>query len=549
MTGDARVKATGGEFNKFLPVWLALGTGVLLFLTFPGAVGLWPVAWVALVPLLLAVRNVRPAVAARLGLLSGMVHYTSLLYWIIIVLGKYGNLPLWVSIPALLLLALYMSAYMALFCVIINRVWKQHEMLVVWVGPLLWVGLDFIRSFLFSGFPWQDLAYSQYKALLLIQTADLIGHFGITFHIVLVNSVTALFFVLWLADRSTDHIVQSNLTLRLQRAWLYAILPALCIIVGILGYNVLRYRQVSELIANNPKMKIAVIQGNIEQDQKWSPSMRLETIDRYTRLSEQAIALGNPPPALLVWPETALPFTINNNAYFRRLKNTLITKQKTLLLSGAPFYKQVKNNNTQQEIKVLSYNSAYLFTPEGQIGGRYDKQHLVPFGEYVPLSDFLPLPGPLVENIGNFTSGKQISPLSFEGAAIGVLICFESIFPKLARNWTSRGANLLVNITNDAWFGRSSAPWQHLSMSVLRAVENRRSLARSANTGVSAVVNPLGRIIGISPLFQPFYLVAEVPLLQIKTIFVGFGYYFGLFCLLASVPFAFLFKGSTQKEK
>jgi len=155
------VKAEGGKSISFLPVGLALGTGFLLFLTFPGAVGFWPLAWVALVPLLLAITRVSPGRAALLGVLAGMVHYVSLLYWIVIVLGRYGNLPGWVSVPALLLLALYMSSYLALFCGLTSKIWQGNEVLGVWVGPLLWVGLDYVRSFLFSGFPWQDLAYSQ----------------------------------------------------------------------------------------------------------------------------------------------------------------------------------------------------------------------------------------------------------------------------------------------------------------------------------------------------------------------------------------------------
>ena len=548
MTRAVKAKAGGGQSSGLLPVWLALGTGILLFLTFPGTIGFWPAAWVSLVPLLLAIKDVRPGVAARLGLLAGMVHYVSLLYWIIIVLGKYGNLPLWISLPALLLLSLYMSSYLALFCAIISRVWKQREVLVVWVAPLLWVGLDFVRSFLFSGFPWQDLGYSQYKALMLIQTADLTGHFGITFHIVLVNSVTALLLALWIANRSSVQAEQPFLTLRLRRAWFRAILPALCVIIGALGYNVFRYHQVSQMIEGSPKMKIAVVQGNIEQDQKWSPSMRLETIDRYRKLSEQAIVRQEGPPDLLVWPETALPFVISDNPYFRRLQKDLLRKHKIWLLSGAPFYVEIEKKRSQQKKEYQSYNSAYLFTPEGEISGRYDKQHLVPFGEYVPFSSIVSLPGPLVENIGSFSSGKPVKPLSCQGAAIGVLICFESIFPKLARDWTASGANLLVNITNDAWFGRSSAPRQHLSMAVLRAVENRRGLARAANTGVSALIDPLGRIIGSSPIFQPFYLMADVPLLQTNTIFVSFGYHFGLLCLLAGIVLAFISRHGKLEE-
>ena len=544
------MKAEGRKSNNLLPVWLALGTGFLLFLSFPGAAGFWPVAWVALVPLLLAIRDVSPGRAARLGLLAGMIHYVSLLYWIVIVLGRYGSLPLWVSVPALLLLALYMSSYLALFCFLINKVWKQKEVLGVWIGPLLWVGLDFLRSFLFSGFPWQDLAYSQYKALFLIQTADLIGHFGVTFHIVLINSVTALLIVLWRDNRFAKQPLTSFLsTLRIRHAWFFAVLPVLCIMLTVMTYNLLRYRQISEVIKDSPKMKIALVQGNIEQDQKWSPAMRLETIEIYTKLSELALAQGDESPALLVWPETALPFLISDNLYFNELKKQLIIKEKTWLLSGAPFYEKIEaDKSLKKKREIFSYNSAYLFTPEGEIGGRYDKQHLVPFGEYIPLSNYLPLPGPLVENIGNFSAGRPVKPLSCQGAEIGVLICFESIFPKLARDWTDSGANLLVNITNDAWFGRSSAPWQHLSMAVFRAVENRRSLARAANTGVSTIIDPLGRMAEATPLFQPAFLVADAPLLQKKTIFVGFGYYFGLLCLLLCIAGLFVLKKVKQRE-
>jgi apolipoprotein N-acyltransferase len=543
------VKAEGRKRSRFLPVWLAIGTGFLLFLCFPGTVGFWPLAWVALLPLLLALRQVQPGVAARLGLLAGMIHYVSLLYWIVIVLGRYGNLPWLVSIPAMLLLALYMSSYLALFCTIMCRIWRRNEIMVLWAGPFLWVGLDYVRSFLFSGFPWQDLAYSQYKALLLIQTVDLTGHFGITFHIVLVNCVTALLFVLWREKRRAGSTSNTVLALRIRRAWYYGVAPALGIMVGIMGYNLVRYNQMSEMIANSPTMRIAVVQGNIAQDQKWSPAMRLETIAIYRQLSEQAATQDNGPPALLVWPETALPFIISDNTYFRRLQDFLVSEQGTWLLAGAPYFKEVAKKESQQKREILSYNSAYLFTPEGEIAERYDKQHLVPFGEYVPFSSFLPLPGPIVENIGNFSSGKPRAPFSCQAAEIGVLICFESIFPKLARNWTAAGANLLVNITNDAWFGRSSAPWQHLSMAVFRAVENRRSLARSANTGVSAIIDPLGRIAGMSPLFQPFYTVADVPLLQAETVFVNFGHYFGLACLVAGMPFLFFFRDAREHEK
>jgi apolipoprotein N-acyltransferase len=537
------MKGTGRQKNSFQSLGLALGSSLLLFLSFPGAVGFSPLAWVALVPLLWAVKNAEPGKAARLGLLTGMVHYISLLYWIVIVLGKYGNLAWWVSVPGLLLLALYMSCYLALFTAAISWFWKRKPYLVVWFGPVLWVALDYVRSFLFSGFPWQDLGYSQYKSLLLIQTADLAGHYGITFHLVLINCLTVMFLTLWLDSRTTDPQQTVVFKQRYRQTFYFSILPAVCVILSVMIYNLLRYNQVLKVLEASPAMKVAVVQGNIRQDQKWSPAMRSKTMEIYADLSEKAIKQGESGPVLLVWPETAMPFYLNNNVYYKRLVKRLIEKYQVWLLAGAP-HVEIDDSAPQPGKKNSKryYNSAFLLSPTGEIGGRYDKQHLVPFGEYIPLGKYLPLPGPLVENIGDFSSGNSSTPLSCQSAKIGVLICFESIFPKLAREMSDNGANLLVNITNDAWFGRSSAPRQHKSMAVIRAVENRRSLARAANTGISTIIDPLGRETGVSPLFEPFFHVAEIPLLEEKTVFTRFGHHFGLFCLLALFPLVALAK-------
>jgi apolipoprotein N-acyltransferase len=537
------MKGTGRQKNGFQSLGLALGSSLLLFLSFPGAAGFWPLAWVALVPLLWAVRDTEPGKAAKLGLLTGMVHYVSLLYWIVIVLGKYGNLAWWISVPGLLLLALYMSCYLALFSAAISWVWKKQPSLVVWFGPFIWVALDYVRSFLFSGFPWQDLGYSQYKSLLLIQTADLTGHYGITFYLVLVNCLSVLFLTLWMDSRAIDPQQAVVFKQRYRQAFYFSILPAVCAILTVMAYNLLRYNQMLKVVETSPAMSVAVVQGNIRQDQKWSPAMRSKTMEIYTGLSEKAIKQGGSGPVLLVWPETAMPFYINNNVYYKRLVKQLIEKYQVWLLAGAP-HVEIDDSAPQRGEKSRKryYNSAFLVSPTGEISGRYDKQHLVPFGEYIPLGKYLPLPGPLVENIGDFSSGKSSTPLSCQSAKIGVLICFESIFPKLAREMSANGANLLANITNDAWFGRSSAPWQHMSMAVFRAVENRRSLARAANTGISTIIDPLGRETGVSPLFEPFFHVVEIPLLEKKTVFTRFGHHFGLFCLLALLPFVALAK-------
>lgn len=504
----------------------AVFSGLLLYLSFPGAAGYWPLAWVALVPMMLAaLRAATPRSAARLGFFCGLIHYLSLLYWILIVLGRYGGLAWWVTLPVLLLLACYMSGYFALFAAVLNWAGRRSRILWFWLVPLLWVGLDFIRArIVFNGFPWQDLAYSQYRQPLLLQIADLFGHHGLTFLIVLANCLVAVM----LRGRPGK---PGDTGARLR--WM--VMPAILLIAAAALYSLVRFREIDRLLPASPAVNVVVVQGNIEQDLKWSEVMRSRTLERYLELSQVA----GPDPAgggpLIIWPESALPYYLQKDTGFGALMKEIDPQGAAWLLTGAPYYEQQAAGTAGADAVDRFYNSAFLVSPAGQVRGRYDKQHLVPFGEYIPLRSLLPLPGPLVESIGDFNRGGPASPLSCQQAQIGVLICFESIFPELARCRVRSGANLLVNITNDAWFGRSSAPWQHLSMAVLRAVETRRSLARSANTGISGFIDPLGRLPAVSPLFESARLAAVMPLLQVETFFAGPGYYFAPACLVMAL--------------
>lgn len=516
------------------PFFFAFLSSLLLYLSSPGSLELGGCAWLALVPLLWACRNTTPRRAAVLGLATGFFYYTALLYWITIVLGTYGHLPWWLSAPALLLLALYMSLYTAFFAAGIS--WAGRSASVVWIAPLLWVSLDLIRSRLFTGFPWQDLAYSQYQTPLLLQTADLAGHYGVTFLIVLTNGlgVTALSL---LTGKSKHQPPGAN-----RRNVLAVALPAVLVLITAFSYSTWRYQQLKTSVNEADSMTVAVVQGNMPQDQKWVGSLQNKTVRKYLILSECAIAEQN--PALLVWPETALPFFPLETPLFSKAVDLLVGRHQVNLLTGAPH-----REATGSPLKEDYYNSAFLLVPDNpapsaanafpgsppssfRIAGRYDKQHLVPFGEYVPLRDFLPIPAPLVESVGDFTPGRASGPVSCQKANIGVLICFESIFPELTRQQVLGGATLLVNITNDAWFGRSSAPWQHLSMAVFRAVEVRRSMARAANTGISGFIDPLGRLLKISPLFTESFLVERVPLLKQETFYSRHGHYFPELCLI-----------------
>lgn len=491
-------------------------SGVMLFLSAPGPFGFGLWAWIALIPLFITCHSSTPRQAAFLGLLCGMVYHSLLLSWVLIVLGTYGQLAWWISIPALLLLSLYMSLYTAFFAAASS--WLVRTISLVWVAPILWVALDYIRCMLFTGFPWQDLGYSQYKFPLIIQFADLFGHYGVTFLIIMTNAICAAVFT-----------ISSRKSFFAHKTILTSILTGTALIATIFAFNFWRYDRVESLIQHADKIGITVVQGNIPQEQKWAPYYQKQTIDTYINLSSQALKKHK--STLVVWPETALPFYPLEHPLFSEIIDRLVIGQQIQLLTGAPH-----RSKLSAEAPIEYFNSSFLISASGHIIGNYNKQHLVPFGEYIPLRKFISFAAPLVETMGDFSSGTSAQPLSFGNVKIGVLICFESIFPDLARKHATMGANIFVNITNDAWFGKSSAPWQHLSMAVLRSVENRRSLARAANTGISGFIDPLGRLIKTSPLFEPIFLNADIPLLTEETFFVRYGHRFSMICLILLLP-------------
>jgi apolipoprotein N-acyltransferase len=477
-------------------------------------------AWVALLPLLVACHGLSSKGSARLGLLCGIIYYLSLIYWIIIALGRYGGLPLWLTLPALFGLALYMAAYLAAFTIIMT--WTAGKLPLVWAAPLAWVGLDFIRCRLFTGFPWLDLGYSQFDWPLLSQVADVCGHYGITFLIVMVNALLANFFIVRnLSPSSVDAPSCRGRVLRL-------FLP-LFLLATVFAYNVWRYQQISRALPLAPTISIGLLQGNIDQSEKWRPELQEQTVATYLALTAEATASRT--PDLMIWPETALPFFPAESPLFQQITDKFSSPGGPSLLTGAPHY-QVDVGSGQTNY----FNSAFLISPTALAQGvalqRYDKEHLVPFGEYIPLQRLLPKAMPLVQSMGNFSPGQDSAPLVTKQAKLGILICFESIFPEEARMRVSRGANILVNLTNDAWYGRSSAPFQQVPMAVLRAIENRRSLARAANTGISCLIDPLGTVLTASPIFEKMQLSGRLPLLEETSFYTRLGFLFPQVCLL-----------------
>jgi len=466
---------------KAEPLLLALLSGLLLTAAFPPGRFAF-LAWFALVPLLKSLEKAAPSIAFRLGFAAGLAHFLTLLYWVIIVMGHYGHLPFPVSLGILILFSLYLSIFPALFAWGCSFIGKSFLGSFTVAG--LWVALEYVRANVLTGFPWCLLGHSQYLNLEAIQVADLVGAYGTSFVIVLSSALIY------------GVVFERNPVRWKREAPLVLLVLALA-----LGYGLYRTSP-ADSTQSQRILKIAVVQGNIDQSIKWNPAYQEKTIQIYRTLTLQSRTFG---PDLVVWPETAAPLFFQDGEPLAR--SILVTAQQAgaHLIFGSPAYRR-------QQGSVSFFNRAYLLSPSPEVLGSYDKVHLVPFGEYVPMKRFLPFVQRLVVSTGDFLPGEKAAPLNFPKAPAGVLICFESIFPELGRAMTEKGAALLVNLTNDAWYGMSSAPFQHFSMAVFRAVENRRPVVRAANTGISALILPSGKILGQTDLFTETLLTGEIPL-------------------------------------
>jgi apolipoprotein N-acyltransferase len=512
-------------------VLVSSATIFLLWLSCVGGGGIWPLLAVACVPLFVHVCRVSLKQAVFCALFTGVGHFLLQLYWIVFVLGHYGGLPLFLSVPALLLLCLYMAGYVLAFVLVARLFVRRFSPYIsLWLLPAAWVGLDFLRSFLFSGFPWMDLGYGVASIPFLFQSADIWGHYGVTFLIVLLNSFVALF-LLNGADR---------------RGVVRQAVPVCLLCAATVLYSGWRWQQIEKTLQQAEFISVAVVQGNVDQGQKWNPARQGTTVLDYVEQSRNVMGkkdIKTLRPDLIVWPETSLPFYPVDHPLLVPIER-LVQDEQVMLLAGSPWYEKEE----LQGRKVKFFNSSLLFDTKGEIVARTSKSHLVPFGEYVPFKGLLPFVAPLVEAVGDFSRGEIRNPPACKTARIGVLICFESIFGDISRKWVDAGANLLVNMTNDAWYGESSAPYQTLGMTRLRAVETRRSIVRSANTGFSGFIDPMGRLQQLSPLFVPWEAAEQVAIMEERTFFVRGGYLFAPGCLIVACV-GLVIAGIVRKRK
>lgn len=489
---------------------LALLSGALLAASFP-KYGHSAFAWTALAPLLIAVAlevrrtaaQSRRARVFQLGWITGFTHFSLTVSWVVEVMNLHGGLPTIVAWLVMFLLAAYLALYPALFAVLTGRAVRRFGITGLWIAPLIWVGTEWLRGWVGGGFPWALLGTSQAGVTPIIQLASVTGVFGVSLLLVMVSTAAATLVV----DNSRRQMVGAAATM------------GLVVLVAAMG----TWRVTTgTLVTHGPVVKVGLLQGNVQQDQKWDPAFRTIILDRYLALSRQVINAG---ARVVVWPEASTPFFFEAEPVAAAPIRALSRQTRTPMIIGTDEYER-----DAQGDRV--YNSAVAIGEDGQSTGGYRKMQLVPFGEYVPLKSLLFFVGPLVEKVSDFAPGTDPTVLALGGSAedapgmrTGVAICYEVVYPWIARAFAAGGAQFLTTITNDAWFGRSSAPYQHFAQASVRAVENGRYLVRAANTGISGVVDPYGRTILATPLFEETAVTGDVRLIQSRTIYSYAGDY------------------------
>lgn len=460
-----------------------------------------------------------PGRALYYGWLAGTIAFAGTVTWVITAMHQFGQVPFIVSALLMLLLAAYLGLYMGIYSWGFAKVQHICPNLLWLAAPSLWVVLEFVRTYALSGFPWALLGYSQYQWLSVIQIADVTGVYGVSFLIVMGNvALTSL--LLWIYGKTRG--------LALPGPWV-SVAGFGCALSLILAYGTWRVQEQANIDASARTLSIGLVQANIDQAVKWNEAYRDETLQRYSSLSQKAGKNTD----LLIWPEAATPFLFEQEPTYQSQVLDIAKDTHSSLLFGSPTLR------FQQDGRPYLYNSAFLVTAEGRVSDRYDKRHLVPFGEYIPLRSILFFLDKLVVGIGDFKSGQGVMTMQVptvpldSGPRFGVAICFEVIFPDLVRRMAQEGANFLVTITNDAWFGDSAAPYQHFGMVVFRAVENHLAFARAANTGISGFIAPDGHILSQTSIFSEQAVIGLLPLRSSSpTFYTQFGDVFSWGCVI-----------------
>ncbi len=456
-------------FKRFREFFLIVVAAGLLVLPFHVG-GTWVLAFFAFLPYFYVLEGKSSSDAFKVSYLFGCLFFAFLGFWLTLV-----------NVIGFLVMVAYLALYFALFGMAASSFLRSsHKVRSLFFIPAIWVVAEYLRGWVISGVPWALLSYSQWKNTLFIQMADGVGAYGVSFVILLINvalyrSLRPLFF----KETGNGRVI--------------AVLAAAVLLPVIYGFFTLGARDAFYKDGQpKAKLRVTVVQGNIPQDQKWDARIKGIIFEKYRRLTFMGAVEKSD---LIVWPETSFPGYLEDEPIFSSQLRTMVRQSRTEVLVGAPTLGNI-------ETGLRFYNSAVHFGSDGEEKKRYHKLHLVPFGEYVP---FEPVFG-FIRNfyaIGRFSHGTEPTIFTTESryqepsirAKFAVMICYEDIFPGLVRGFRRAGADFLINMTNDAWFGKTTAPYQHAQASVFRAVENRVNVVRATNTGFSCFISPEGRIL------------------------------------------------------
>jgi apolipoprotein N-acyltransferase len=475
----------------------------MLAASFPRA-GQGFLAWAAFVPLLVFIALCRgPRQAFAGGLFAAAVWTFILLIWIPPVLANYGGLPWALTWVAYGLMTTVLACYPALACAAVKFLMKRRGDAMLLLFPLFWVVAEYVVTYFpFGGFPWLLAGYSQSGRLALMQAADLAGVYGVSFMVLWANASLAWIFLrrrrgagLWGPSSAAVALIAA--------AWIYG------------DASLRRWEGVER------NYEAAMLQGDIAFEDP-EPVMADKFKNGYVRMAD---SLGPAPVDLLVLPESPTPVSFQFDSSYQRTLEDLARRYPLGLI-----FNNIRFAGGAGEDRY--YNSAYFLDRNGNLAGVYDKIHLVPFGEYIPLKGILPFTETISKDVGEFSPGRDYRVVKMGDHAAGAVICYEAVFPALVRRFAREGSGLIINVTNDRWYGASAAPYQHLAIARWRAVENRRFMLRAANSGISAVIEPSGRIQSSTGLLRTAVCRGRFAFLEGQTFYTRHGDVFVFLCAI-----------------
>jgi apolipoprotein N-acyltransferase len=513
--------------------WLLIGLSSLLqVLIFP-LPGLYVLSWIAFAPLVVALLRARPAgvleiegsanlqaatpgQAFLLAYVSGILWYAGTCYWIYDTMHQYGGLSAPLALLALFLFCLYLGLYHGLFGLLLSLSVGpgRDNRLALATAPFLWVAVELARNGI-TGFPWNLLGTAQVDNISLSRITTWTGVYGVSFEIMLVNVAIASAFLVPRKKRNA------------------------LLIASLVAAAVLQAGSLVDAPALSTDHSALLVQENLAVDANWTRDTFERTLGELTDLSVKAAATSSSSPAhgltqdkmdLIVWPESPAPF-FTSDPLFRDPLSQMARETHSWVVTGAIGSTPASQSGTTHS---QMFNSAALISPTGEWITRYDKVHLVPFGEYLPFPRLFAFAGGLTKEVGEFKAGTSRAPFNAGGTRLGVFICYESVFPGEVRQFADQGAQVLVNISNDGWYGDSGAYAQHLNQTRMRAIENDRWLLSATNTGVTASIDPYGRIVARLPRKERDALVAPYALTSVTTFYTRHGDWFAWLCAIIS---------------